>query len=226
MDDHESSRRDNPITRDTLGIMFLGTPHRGSDVAFWGTLLAKLADVVTLGPIRTQVLEDLKRKSDMLGAICSQFIERSESLHLIFSIYERQRTKAASGLVVEEDCAVIGLPNEVPISIEADHRSMCKFSDMISETYQMISDCIMEMVEDALDHPNTTQNPLRDQFLRSIKTLDPEEVLKNITRPSPGTCLWITETNAFETDVISPQPEFFGYREPPVLVGRQPRDFL
>ncbi|RKL37927.1 hypothetical protein BFJ72_g7387 [Fusarium proliferatum] len=177
--------------------MFLGTPHRGSDVAFWGSLLAKLADVVTLGSIRTQVLEDLKRKSDMLGAICSQFIERSESLHRIFSIYERQRTKGASGLVVEEDSAVIGLPNEVPISIEADHRSMCKFSVVTSEKYQMISDCIMEMVEDALDRPNTTQNPLRDQFLRSIKTLDPEEVLRNITRPSPGTCSWITETSAF-----------------------------
>lgn len=61
----------------------------------------------------------------------------------------------------------------------------------------MISDCVMEMVEDALDRPNTTQNPLRDQFLRSIKTLDPEEVLRNITRPSPGTCSWITETSAF-----------------------------
>ncbi|KAF5566225.1 ankyrin repeat [Fusarium phyllophilum] len=194
---HERSRRYNPITRDTFGIMFLGTPHRGSDVAFWGSLLAKLADVVTLGSIRTQVLEDLKRKSDMLGAICSQFVERSESLHRIFSVYERQRTKGVSGLVVEEDSAVIGLPNEVPISIEADHRSMCKFSDMKSEKYQMISDCIMEMVEDALDRAYTTQSPLRDQFLRSIKTLDPDEVLRNITRPSPGTCSWITETSVF-----------------------------
>ncbi|KAF4434806.1 hypothetical protein F53441_13645 [Fusarium austroafricanum] len=194
---HERSRRYNPITRDTFGIMFLGTPHRGSDVAFWGNLLAKLADVLTLGSIRTQVLEDLKRKSDMLGAICSQFVERSESLHRIFSIYERQRTKGASGLVVEEDSAVIGLPNEVPISIEADHRSMCKFSDMTSEKYQMISDCIMEMVEDALDRAYTTQNPLRDQFLRSIKTLDPDEALRNITRPSPGTCCWIIETSVF-----------------------------
>ncbi|PNP78957.1 hypothetical protein FNYG_07822 [Fusarium nygamai] len=194
---HERSRRYNLITRDTFGIMFLGTPHRGSDVAFWGSLLAKLADVVTLGSIRTQVLEDLKRKSGMLGAICSQFVERSESLHRIFSIYERQRTKGASGLVVEEDSAIIGLPNEVPISIEADHRSMCKFSDMTSEKYQMISDCILEMVEDALDRAYTTQSPLRDQFLRSIKTLDPDEVLRNITRPSPGTCSWITETSAF-----------------------------
>ncbi|KAF4343770.1 ankyrin repeat [Fusarium beomiforme] len=195
---HERSRRYDSITRDTFGIMFLGTPHRGSDVAFWGNLLAKLADVLTLGSIRTQVLEDLKRKSDMLGAICSQFVERSESLHRIFSIYERQRTKGASGLVVEEDSAVIGLPNEVPISMEADHRSICKFADMASEKYQMISDCILEMVEDALDRAYTTQSPLRDQFLRSIKTLDPDEALRNITRPSPGTCSWITETNVFK----------------------------
>jgi ankyrin repeat protein len=178
--------------------MFLGTPHRGSDVAFWGNLLAKLADVFTLGSIRTELTEDLKRKSHMLGTICSQFVERSESLHRIFSIYERQRTKGASGLVVEEDSAVIGLPNEIPIPIEADHRSMCKFSNMKSEKYQMVLDCIIEMIEDALDHGCTTQSPLRDQFLRSIKTLDPEEVLRNVTRPSPGTCSWITETSAFQ----------------------------
>ncbi|KAH7161817.1 hypothetical protein EDB81DRAFT_610202, partial [Dactylonectria macrodidyma] len=145
---HERSRRYSSITRDTFGIMFLGTPHRGSDTAYWGNLLGKLADVLTLGSIRTQLLEDLKRKSAMLGATCTQFIERSESLHRIFSIYERQPTKR-SGLIVEEDSAVIGLPNEIPIPIEADHRSMCKFSNMRNEKYQMVLDCIVEMVENA-----------------------------------------------------------------------------
>jgi triacylglycerol esterase/lipase EstA (alpha/beta hydrolase family) len=31
---HERSRRYGSISQDTTGIMFLGTPHRGSDVAF------------------------------------------------------------------------------------------------------------------------------------------------------------------------------------------------
>jgi hypothetical protein len=106
---HERSRRYNSIIRDTFGIMFLGTPHRGSNAAFWGKLFGSLADVLTLGSIRTQLLGDLKRKSDVLGATCLQFVERSQSLRRIFSIYERVRIKGLPGLVVEEDSAIMGL---------------------------------------------------------------------------------------------------------------------
>ncbi|TRX91012.1 hypothetical protein FHL15_007994 [Xylaria flabelliformis] len=194
---HERSRRYGSITQDTFGIMFLGTPHRGSDAAFWGKLFGSLANIVTLGSIRTQLLDDLKRKSDILGATCSQFVERSQSLHRIFSIYERVRVKGLSSLVVEEDSAIMGLPNEIPIPIEADHRSMCRFSSMQSEKYQMIVDCIKEMVEDALDQTQT-ETPIRDEFIRCIKTLDPDEILRTIARPSPGTCSWIIETSAFK----------------------------
>ncbi|KAI0543731.1 hypothetical protein F4679DRAFT_577412 [Xylaria curta] len=194
---HERSRRYGSITQDTFGIMFLGTPHRGSDVAFWGKLFGSLANIVTIGSIRTQLLDDLKRKSDILGATCSQFVERSQSLHRIFSIYERVRVKGLSSLVVEEDSAIMGLPNEIPIPIEADHRSMCRFSSMKSERYQMIVDCIKEMVEDALDETRT-ETPIRDEFIRCIKTLDPDEILRTIARPSPGTCSWIIETGAFK----------------------------
>lgn len=96
---HERSDRYSSISRDTFGVMFLGTPHRGSDNAFWGKLFGSLADVLTLGSVRTQLLDDLKPKSDCLGSICSQFVERGKSLHRIFSIYERLKIKGIPGLV-------------------------------------------------------------------------------------------------------------------------------
>ncbi|RYP20157.1 hypothetical protein DL766_008254 [Monosporascus sp. MC13-8B] len=104
---HERSTQYSSITKDTFGTMFLGTPHRGSDAAFWGKLFGTLADVLTLGSVRTQLLDDLKRKADVLGATCSQFVERSQTLHRIFSVYERVRVKGLSGLVVEDDSAII-----------------------------------------------------------------------------------------------------------------------
>jgi hypothetical protein len=42
------------------------------------------------------------------------------------------------------------IPNEIPIPIEADHRSMCRFSSKASEKYQMVFDCLQELVDDAV----------------------------------------------------------------------------
>jgi hypothetical protein len=79
--------------------MFMGTPHRGSDAAFWAGILGSIADVLTLGSIRTKLLQDLQPKSACLGSICSQFVERAKSLR-IFTIYERLKIKGLPGLVI------------------------------------------------------------------------------------------------------------------------------
>jgi hypothetical protein len=42
------------------------------------------------------------------------------------------------------------LPNEITIPIEADHRSMCRFVDKNGGKYQMVFDCVKELVDDAL----------------------------------------------------------------------------
>lgn len=97
---HEKAERYSSISRDTFGVMFMGTPHRGSDAAFWGKVFGTMADVFTAGSIRTQLLQDLQPKSACLGEICLQFVERAESLHKIFTIYERLKIKGLPGLVL------------------------------------------------------------------------------------------------------------------------------
>jgi hypothetical protein len=95
---HERADRYSSISRDTFGVMFMGTPHRGSDVAFWGKVFGTMADVFTAGSIRTQLLQDLQPKSSCVGEICLQFVERSQYLR-IFTIYERLKIKGIPGLV-------------------------------------------------------------------------------------------------------------------------------
>jgi hypothetical protein len=59
------------------GIMFLGTPHRGSDVAYWTRILRNLANGAFRGSLRADLLQDLERKSPVLGDICTQSVESS-----------------------------------------------------------------------------------------------------------------------------------------------------
>jgi hypothetical protein len=44
----------------------------------------------------------------------------------------------------------MNLPDETPISIEADYRSLCWFSDHETKWFQMLLDCRMELVQDPM----------------------------------------------------------------------------
>lgn len=162
---HEREERYKLLLRDVYGVMFMGTPHRGSDSAFWGSIFGSMANVLTAGSLRTDLLQMLQPKTEFLGNICSEFVERGKSLH-IFTVYERLKIKGlpGSGLVlisslrfmltlkvVDEHSAVMNLPNEVAIPIEADHRSMCRFGNRNSEKYRMVCDCLKELVDGAME---------------------------------------------------------------------------
>lgn len=85
----ERSDRYESLSRDVCGVMFMGTPHRGSDVAFWSKFFRSFANTLTLGNIRTSLLKDLEPKSETLWNISSAFIQRGKSLKKIFSFYEQ-----------------------------------------------------------------------------------------------------------------------------------------
>lgn len=80
------------------GVVFLGTPHRGSDIAYWSGLLTKVANIAVLGRLRQDLLDNLRPKSAELGTICAQFVERGIGLQ-IFSLYERLTMPVINALV-------------------------------------------------------------------------------------------------------------------------------
>jgi hypothetical protein len=82
------------------GIVFLGTPHRGSDLAYWSEILIKLAHVAVFGRCRQDLLNNIELKSTEMGAICSQFVELGIGLQ-IFSLCERLATPAINAFVSE-----------------------------------------------------------------------------------------------------------------------------
>ena len=89
------------ILNATKGILFMGTPHRGADVAFWSGILGTLANGLTLGQgVRTDLLGHLKTKSNILGAICTQFVERGAGLQVV-TFFERKKIPGVPGLVCE-----------------------------------------------------------------------------------------------------------------------------
>ena len=67
--------------RNVKGIVFMGTPHRGSGAAYWADFFSRALSAVQLG-LRgdNNLLSDLKQNSRTLSDILLQFLEIGASL--------------------------------------------------------------------------------------------------------------------------------------------------
>lgn len=84
------------------GMLFLATPHRGSDMA------QVLSNLLKLMPGQRPFVTDLKRDSHTMHTINDEFPELCQGL-LLYSFYETRPTsfKVKSTLIVERDLATM-----------------------------------------------------------------------------------------------------------------------
>ncbi len=74
-----------------LGVVFMGTPHGGSDVAFWASYAGKLLNIVTFGTRTNKDLLLLLRKdSTFLGSLSQKFKAQCDSLQVL-TFYETEK---------------------------------------------------------------------------------------------------------------------------------------
>ena len=81
----------------TLGIVFFGTPHRGSEMANYGKTLANVATGVMHKP-RSKLLNALQSNSDTLMRLTSTFKFRAPDME-IMTFYETKPMSMFSSLV-------------------------------------------------------------------------------------------------------------------------------
>jgi hypothetical protein len=68
----------------------MGTPHRGSNVAYWSKVLANIVRTTQLGNnTSSELLADLQKNSRILSDISTQFVERGSALQ-IRTFYETE----------------------------------------------------------------------------------------------------------------------------------------
>ena len=106
---HERSSRYDQLLDAIDAVVFMGTPHRGAEIAYWGKVFGNMANIPLLGSIRTNILSDLAPKSATLGDICYQFVERGKKLE-IFSLYERRKISGLNCLVRTKSPMCLSLP--------------------------------------------------------------------------------------------------------------------
>ncbi|TGJ79626.1 hypothetical protein E0Z10_g9127 [Xylaria hypoxylon] len=157
----------------TYGMVFLGTPHTGSDIATWGTVLQAMSDAVVPRSFfhsESVLLRTLKRDNETLQNINSHFLDVYQRFKILMA-HENHRTdlKGTKALVVDASSASPQLPGVTYYAIEATHSGMCKFDSKNAPGYRTISSAMREWVLDAPDVITTRWRVEEDEKLARAK---------------------------------------------------------
>jgi hypothetical protein len=125
-------------------MVFLATPHRGSDLA--QSLNNLLRSSITHNS--RAYISNIERNSEALLVLNDSFRHVVENLQL-WSFHETIETSMGprSALIVKRDSAVLGYPGEHVGSIHADHRSVCKFKQPSDPNYITVRNCFAAIID-------------------------------------------------------------------------------
>lgn len=132
------------------GLVFLSTPHSGSNLAGWINYMQ-----VLLPSVSVQELESNAPSLRDLNLWFRGFINAKELPLEIKVFFEKQATMGV--LVVDPSSADPGIANVIPIPVDENHSSICKPASRSVIQYMLVS------------------NFIRDQFLKS-----PHKTTKNL----------------------------------------------
>ncbi|KAG7284892.1 hypothetical protein NEMBOFW57_009507 [Staphylotrichum longicolle] len=138
----------------TKGIVFLGTPHRGSDLIPYGHIVAKVAKLLLRDP-NERLISLLESESPILERQRKSFASINKDIGLACVIEE---LPTALGIVVPEWSATIDGFNVKHQQVLANHMDMCKFANREEVGYRRVVFLL--------------NNILRRKFQRSLERLD------------------------------------------------------
>ena len=180
---HGHIERQRSIFVSTYGILFLGTPHNGSDIAKWGSLLERISHAVLPKKFMDsspQLVQALKSNNETLQNINRLFIEIIGRFHVYFFHESKPMDfKGTRMLVVEEDSAAPVIEGVERMGIERDHSHMCKFENDNSPGYEVVAEALQRYADDA---PSLIRTRWEEE--RRIRELERQDAAREILRDS------------------------------------------
>lgn len=157
----------------TYGIIFLGTPHQGSDMGSWASMLQAMSDAVVPKAFwhsESVLLKTLKKDNETLQNINNHFLDIYQRFKIMFA-HENHATdlKGTKMLVVDSQSASPQLPGVGYFAIEATHSGMCKFDSKNAPGYRTVATSIRDWVGEAPDVISTRWRVEEDEKLARAK---------------------------------------------------------
>jgi len=142
------------IRKAVPAIVFLATPHRGSDFADFfkgiaGLMNAPIIGTAYTGKIRNDLIKSLSKHSTTLSAISQDFRRHTKDLK-IFSFLETMSTPPLKVKVVDEMSGRLDVDTETSFPMPGcDHRTICRFSGNDDVNYKKVLRILKEIAIEA-----------------------------------------------------------------------------
>lgn len=174
-------------------IIFLATPHRGTNLA---KVLTKVLTASLQSP--KQFIAELNRNSSALEELNEQFRHAAPRLSIV-SFYESLPTSVGpiKMMVLEKESSILGYPKEISRALNADHHTVCKYSSPEDPNYVSVCNLLKSLVE---RFRSRGVSALRSRTLEEANEIervfaissDAENDLNYFRqRWMPGTCDWL-----------------------------------
>ncbi|KAI0552310.1 hypothetical protein F4679DRAFT_535245 [Xylaria curta] len=212
------------VTKGVSAIIFLSTPHRGTN-------LAKILNRVLAASFQSakHFISDLSKSSSAIEELNEQFRHVAPNLS-IWSFYETLATSIGPWkiMVLEKDSSVLGYPAEISRPLQADHHDVCKFSSPVDPNYVAVRNAIQSLVTQLRDRKPETQTQVPNSTTLADESPDIKDLFRNIPSTEtdydairrswiPDTCEWLLDEKEFISwlDLSSLDPAVLWYTAPP-----------
>ena len=125
------------LDRCTMGICFLGTPHQGSGIADFATIIAGVLKAAQ--KVNKSVIDVLRPDSEVLADLQQSFgswLRRNSDKISLTCFYEEYEMPGFVGMVVPKRSAT--MDGYIPLPIPSNHSDMPKFSDREEAGYRRV----------------------------------------------------------------------------------------
>ncbi|TAQ86948.1 hypothetical protein B7494_g4728 [Chlorociboria aeruginascens] len=198
----QNDEKYSTIVSSISAILFLATPHRGSNLA---EVLNRILTASIFNHSPKLFISELSNGSQRIEALNDAFRHVAPRIDIL-SFYETLQTSVGPKkmMVVEKSSATLGYPDEISKSLDADHHNVCKFESTEDPNYISVRNALKTLV--------TTIRANGQHLLRAQKKAQVEqlETLLAVSenhqddldffrkRWTPGTCDWILSSPSFK----------------------------
>ncbi|KEF58876.1 uncharacterized protein A1O9_03719 [Exophiala aquamarina CBS 119918] len=189
------------IVESVSAVLFLSTPHRGSDLA---KTLNNLLSACILTFSSQEYIAELRANSQTLLEINDQFRNLVSNIEL-FSLYETRPTRIG-GIdvqILEKDSSSLGYPGEVCKPLDADHHDVCKYASQQDPNYVVVSDILRYLVTKVNPQKLMKEEPdlAAEMDVLSEALNNPDIPLDDLEyfadKRLSGSCKWILDSPTF-----------------------------
>ncbi|KAK7416890.1 hypothetical protein QQX98_004948 [Neonectria punicea] len=197
-------------------LFFLGTPHRGADLA------AFLSNVlrISFGHGSKAYVEALVPNSEAIQVTNDDFRHVYEGVQL-YSFFET--TPTSLGLIVDKKSSILELPGEQISHLNGDHMHICKFESPADSNYNRLRDAFVSVISSIERLRLAPRIQKRQAQMDKLSLylgiaenprIDLQDLLERRTK---GSCSWLTDKDSFHNwqEGLHGSPKAFWLRGEP-----------